>query len=101
MALEAQGCELKTCYGCKWFARETYVCVNDASDHRADFVMPDEYCSEWEKKKSPQKAIENLERLREEIRTATPELWALADRKVRLMGYIDDAVKLLKEKEYD
>ena len=95
--MEAQGCDLKMCYSCKWFARETFVCVNDASDHCADFVMPDKCCSEWEGKKNSKKVISNLEKVREEIRTACPELWALADRKVRLMKYIDDAVELLKE----
>ena len=38
----------QVCKNCKWFAEETEVCVNDQSDHLADFVMPDDVCDEWE-----------------------------------------------------
>ena len=29
-------------------AVDTSVCVNDASDHLVDFVLPDDVCEEWE-----------------------------------------------------
>ena len=39
------------CKNCKWRSDDfTSVCVNDASDHLADFVMPDDGCEEWEEK---------------------------------------------------
>ena len=41
------GCE---CRNCKWYTEDAEVCVNDASDHLADFVMPDDGCEEWEGK---------------------------------------------------
>ena len=45
MALEAQ----KNCGNCKWRSDNyTSVCVNDASDHLADFVRKDDVCDEWE-----------------------------------------------------
>lgn len=46
-ALEAQACD-RVCRLCKWFAEETEVCVNDESDHLADFVLPDDVCDKWE-----------------------------------------------------
>lgn len=43
--------EMKTCATCKWRSDDfTSVCVNDASDHLADFVMPEDGCEEWEGK---------------------------------------------------
>lgn len=38
------------CRLCKWYAEETGVCVNDASDWLADFVLPNNVCPEWEAK---------------------------------------------------
>lgn len=38
------------CRLCKWYAEETEVCVNDQSDHLADYVMPCNVCKEWEAK---------------------------------------------------
>ena len=39
----------KVCATCKWRSDEfTSVCVNDASDHLADFVTGDMTCTEWE-----------------------------------------------------
>ncbi len=40
----------KTCATCKWYTEDAEVCVNDASDHLADFVMPDDGCEVWEGK---------------------------------------------------
>lgn len=41
------------CKNCKWRSDDfTSVCVNDASDHLADFVMADDNCPEWEEKKN-------------------------------------------------
>ena len=45
---EAMDSAAQVCKNCKWFAEETEVCVNDQSDHLADFVMPDDVCDEWE-----------------------------------------------------
>lgn len=39
------------CRLCKWYAEETGVCVNYASDWLADFVLPNNVCPEWEGKK--------------------------------------------------
>ena len=41
----------KTCGTCKWRS-DNYmsVCVNERSDHLADFVFHDGKCSEWEEK---------------------------------------------------
>ena len=37
------------CKNCKWLSDDfTSVCVNDASDYLADFVMPEDGCPEWE-----------------------------------------------------
>ena len=41
----------RICLTCKWRSdSHTSVCVNDCSDHLADFVMADETCEMWEKK---------------------------------------------------
>lgn len=45
MALARQACKT-----CKWYAENAEVCVNDASEHLADFVMPEDGCGEWEEK---------------------------------------------------
>jgi hypothetical protein len=50
MDSEVREFDMKICYDCRWFAKETYVCVNDSSDHLADFVMPNKCCPEWEEK---------------------------------------------------
>lgn len=42
--------EMKTCANCKWYTEDAEVCVNDASDHLADFVAPDDGCEAWEEK---------------------------------------------------
>jgi len=48
--LEAPACD-RVCKNCKWRSDDfTSVCVNDASDHLADFVMPDDGCEVWEAK---------------------------------------------------
>jgi len=40
---------MKNCESCRWRSDEfTSVCVNDASDHLADFVSADDRCEEWE-----------------------------------------------------
>jgi hypothetical protein len=40
------------CKECKWRSDDfTSVCVNDASDRLADFVMADDSCPEWEEKR--------------------------------------------------
>ena len=40
---------MKNCESCRWRSDEfTSVCVNDASDHLADFVSADDGCEEWE-----------------------------------------------------
>ena len=36
------------CKHCKWYTEDAEVCVNDASDHLADFVLPSDGCEEWE-----------------------------------------------------
>lgn len=42
---------MKNCENCRWRSDEfTSVCVNDASDHLADFVSADDGCEEWEGK---------------------------------------------------
>ena len=47
-----QAFKLRLCKYCKWYSdRYTSVCVNDASDHLADFVEQDGSCPEWEEKK--------------------------------------------------
>lgn len=40
----------KTCATCKWYTEDAEVCVNDASDHLADFVLPGDGCEGWEEK---------------------------------------------------
>lgn len=41
----------QVCKKCKWRSDDfTSVCVNDASDHLADFVMPEDGCPEWKAK---------------------------------------------------
>ena len=41
----------KRCENCKWRSDEfTSVCVNDASDHLADFVEAEQTCECWEKR---------------------------------------------------
>lgn len=49
-ASEAPACD-RVCKNCRWRSDDfTSVCVNDASDHLADFVMPDDGCEVWEGK---------------------------------------------------
>ena len=38
----------KQCRFCRWWADETEVCVNDASEHLADFTSGYDTCEEWE-----------------------------------------------------
>ena len=38
------------CVTCRWYAEDHSVCVNDKSDHLADFVMPNDSCQVWEGK---------------------------------------------------
>lgn len=41
----------KRCENCKWRSDEfTSVCVNDASDHLADFVEANQVCEHWEQR---------------------------------------------------
>ena len=47
---EAMDSEARACKNCKWFADDVSVCVNDASDHLADFVRKEDGCDEWEGK---------------------------------------------------
>ena len=49
----AESCENKSepsCGSCKWYAEPEDVCVNDKSEHVADFVWDERGCEEWEKK---------------------------------------------------
>jgi hypothetical protein len=39
-----------SCGSCKWYAEPEGVCVNDQSEHVADFVWDKRGCKEWEKK---------------------------------------------------
>ncbi len=40
------------CASCKWRSDDfTSVCVNDASDHLADFVAWNDFCEKWEEKR--------------------------------------------------
>ena len=48
--MENRALAQRVCKNCKWFADDVCVCVNDASDHLADFVLPDDVCEEWEGK---------------------------------------------------
>ena len=41
---------IRHCSKCKWFASDVYVCVNDKSEHRAEFVMENDTCIYWENK---------------------------------------------------
>lgn len=51
----AESCENKSepsCGSCKWYAAEPEgVCVNDQSEHVADFVWDERGCKEWEMRK--------------------------------------------------
>lgn len=41
----------RLCKNCKWRSDEfTSVCVNDKSDHLADFVEAEQTCECWEKR---------------------------------------------------
>ena len=43
--------EIHVCANCKWRSDDyTSVCVNDASDHLADFVEAGGTCECWEEK---------------------------------------------------
>ena len=49
----AESCKNKSepfCGSCKWYAEPEGVCVNDQSEHVADFVWDERGCNEWEKK---------------------------------------------------
>ena len=46
-----------------------------------------------------EKIIQHLEMVKEEIRTSKYDTWFSGSKKVRFMGYVDDALKLLKEWE--
>ena len=40
---------IRCCATCKWRSDDfDSVCVNDASDHLADFVYADQCCPEWQ-----------------------------------------------------
>ena len=48
----AESCKNKSapsCGSCKWYAKPEGVCVNDQSEHAADFVWDERGCKEWEK----------------------------------------------------
>lgn len=50
----AESCKNKSepsCGSCKWYAEPEDVCVNDQSEHVADFVWDERGCKEWEKKR--------------------------------------------------
>lgn len=46
-----------------------------------------------------EKTIQHLEMVKEEIRTSKYDTWFSGTKKVRFMGYVDDALELLKEQE--
>lgn len=49
----AEFCKNKSepsCGSCKWYEEPEGVCVNDQSEHVADFVWDKRGCKEWEKK---------------------------------------------------
>lgn len=49
----AHDCKDRTepsCGFCKWYAEPEGVCVNDQSEHVADFVWDERGCKEWEKR---------------------------------------------------
>jgi hypothetical protein len=49
----AESCKNKSepsCGSCKWYAEPESVCMNDQSEHVADFVWDERGCKEWEKK---------------------------------------------------
>lgn len=51
----AESCENKSepsCGSCKWYAEPEGVCVNDQSEHVADFVCDERGCKEWEKREN-------------------------------------------------
>lgn len=51
----AESCENKSepsCGSCKWYAEPEGVCVNDQSEHVADFVRDECGCKEWEKREN-------------------------------------------------
>lgn len=41
-----------SCGSCKWYAEPEGVCVNDQSEHVADFVWDERGCKEWEKREN-------------------------------------------------
>ena len=50
--MEQVGLDQQACKNCKWYTEDAEVCVNDASDHLADFVMTDDWCEVWEGKEN-------------------------------------------------
>lgn len=46
-----------------------------------------------------EKTIQHLEMVKEEIRTSKYDTWFSGTKKVRFMGYVDDAIELLKVQE--
>lgn len=51
----AESCKNKSepsCGSCKWYAEPEVVCVNDQSEHVADFVWDERGCKEWEKREN-------------------------------------------------
>ena len=51
----AYNCKDRTepfCGSCKWYAEPDGVCVNDQSEHVADFVWDERGCKEWEKREN-------------------------------------------------
>lgn len=53
----AESCKNKSepsCGSCKWYAEPEGVCVNDQSEHVADFVWDERGCKEWEKRENGQ-----------------------------------------------
>lgn len=79
----------RACKNCKWRS-DGYnsVCVNDASDHLADFVEADGFCGCWEAGK--EKRVKRLYRYATLMRPAEPGavpkegLWAYEDAR----GYV-------------
>lgn len=46
-----------------------------------------------------EKTIQHLEMVKEEIRTSKYDTWFSGGKKFRFMGYVDDAIELLKVQE--
>ena len=89
------------CKNCKWRSDDfTSVCVNDASDHLADYVMADDVCECWEGK-LPDKSdiIYGLECLRTNEGDCNSCIWN--GRGSCLNAIATDALELLREDKDD